>query len=69
MKAIWYVQGVDPDARFPEFFDTKLGAEIFARETFPTEDPDTRYARIFFRRVWEESDNNLVEVSFAGEAQ
>lgn len=56
MKQVWYVQGADPEARFPEFFATKMAAEMYARDLFPQECPDQRYARIFHRNVWEEAD-------------
>lgn len=48
---VWYVQGADPDARFPEFFATKEMAERYAREIFPDEDESARYARIYFRTL------------------
>lgn len=53
MNMVWYVQGEheDPDA-WPTLFDTKLGAEMWAKELFPNEDPSTRYARIFFKTVF-----------------
>lgn len=50
MNCVWYVRG-DPHAEngyFPLFFDDKLSAEKWARQCFPNEDPDKRYARIFF---------------------
>ncbi len=57
MKQVWYVQGADSGSeRFPEFFATKMLAEEYARLEFPNESPDTRYARIFHRNVWEEAD-------------
>jgi hypothetical protein len=56
MKQVWYVQGADPEARFPVFFTTKMAAEKYARQLWPDADPDTRYARIFYRSVWEEAD-------------
>ena len=57
MKQVWYVQGADSGSeRFPEFFATKMAAEMYAREQFPAESPDARYARIFHRNVWEEAD-------------
>jgi hypothetical protein len=37
-----------------EYFTTKLAAEVRARAAFPTENPDRRYARIFYRAVFEE---------------
>jgi hypothetical protein len=40
----------------PVLFATKMAAEMYARLEFPNESPDTRYARIFYRSVWEEAD-------------
>jgi hypothetical protein len=31
-------------------------AEMYAKEMFPHEKPDQRYARVYFRRVFEEID-------------
>lgn len=56
MKQVWFVQGADPYSPMPVLFATKLAAEIYARQEFPNEDPDTRYARVFYKSVWEESD-------------
>jgi len=56
MKEVWYVQGADPESPMPVLFTTKLAAEMYARQVWPDADPDTRYARIFYRSVWEESD-------------
>lgn len=56
MKEVWYVRGADPEGRFPEFFATKMLAEMYARDQFPQEGPDQLYARIFYRNVWEEED-------------
>jgi hypothetical protein len=52
MKEVWYVQG-DPDSLglWPNLFETKEAAEIYARYVFPNEGEDRRYARIFFRTV------------------
>jgi len=44
---VWYVVG-DPDNLL---FKDKLDAESYAREVFPDEDGDKRYARIFYREV------------------
>ena len=57
MKQVWYVQGADPESGLPEvLFATKAAAEMYARQVWPDAHPDTRYARIFYRSVWEESD-------------
>jgi hypothetical protein len=56
MKQVWYVQGADPDSPMPVLFATKLAAELYARDVWPDADPDTRYARVFYKSVWEESD-------------
>lgn len=60
MVQVWYVQGesdlsVDPDKPGPTLWETKEDAEKYARYLFPDEDPDTRYARIYYREVttWE----------------
>jgi hypothetical protein len=37
-------------------FATKVAAEMYARQEFPDAHPDERYARIFYKSVWEESD-------------
>lgn len=52
MNEVWYVHG-DPYAvdRWPTLFATKLAAEAYARECFPDEDPDKRYARVMYREV------------------
>ena len=44
---VWYVQGDGHG----ELFQTKQDAEQWARELFPEEDAEKRYARIFFRQV------------------
>lgn len=56
MKAVWYVQGADTSSPMPVLFDTKMLAEIYARHVWPDASPDERYARIFYKSVWEESD-------------
>lgn len=56
MRQVWYVAGADPESPIPVLFDTKLAAEIYARQVFPDADPDARYARIFYKSVWQESD-------------
>lgn len=45
---VWYVIG-DPDKLL---WKTKEDAEKWARHLFPTEDPDSRYQRIFYRHVY-----------------
>lgn len=40
----WYVAGDSHGF----FFDTKLGAEIWARKLWPDMDPDKRYARVYY---------------------
>lgn len=57
MTEVWYVQGEYPPdmRRWPTLFDTKLAAEKYARQLFPDEDPDKRYARIYCIEVNEES--------------
>jgi hypothetical protein len=50
---VWYVRGADPDALIPLLFKDKMSAEIYARQCFPDEDPDTRYARIYFVNVYD----------------
>jgi hypothetical protein len=56
MKQVWFVKGADPGSPMPVLFDTKMGAEMYARQVFPDADPDERYARIFYKSVWEEAD-------------
>lgn len=56
MKEVWYVQGADVDSPMPVLFSTKMAAEIYARQEFPDESSDRRYARIFYKSVWEEQD-------------
>lgn len=46
---IWYV--ADGQGLIPQFFDTKIAAEKYARLLFPDEPESRRYARIYFRRV------------------
>ena len=57
MKLIWYVQG-DPNAvgNWPNLFSTKETAESYARTVFPDESEDRRYARIFYREVFEKGN-------------
>ena len=49
MKQVWYVQGADPEASMPVLFATKMAAEMYARQEFPTLTESQRYARIFYR--------------------
>ena len=46
---LWHVRGVTG-----EFYTTKLAAEVRARAAFPHETPPERYARVFYRRFFEE---------------
>lgn len=41
---LWYVKGI-PGVYYP----TKIVAEASARISFPNEDPDRRYSRIFYQ--------------------
>jgi len=52
MSEVWYVQG-DPEAigLWPNLFETKEAAEIYARYVFPDEGEAVRYSRIFYRKV------------------
>ncbi len=56
MKEVWYVRGADPGRPMPVLFATKMAAEMYARQEFPDAHPDERYARIFCKPVFEESD-------------
>jgi hypothetical protein len=47
---IWFVVG-DPDRDMPNLWQTKMDAEKFARELFPEEPEDKRYARIRYAVV------------------
>lgn len=55
MIEVWYVRGEDPPG-WPTLFDTKYLAEKYARELFPGEDEDQRYARIYYREVYTQED-------------
>lgn len=46
---LWYVAGVQG-----EYFTNKMAAEVRARAAFPHETPTDRYARVFFKRFFEE---------------
>ena len=63
MKQVWYVQGADPEASMPVLFATKMAAEMYARQEFPTLTESQRYARIFYKSVWEEA--NMKEYAHA----
>lgn len=41
---LWGVRGAPQ-----EWFETKIQAEVRARVLFPIDDPDARYARVFFK--------------------
>ena len=56
MKQVWFVQGADPDEAMPVLFATKMAAEMYARRELPTLSEAQRYARIFYKSVWEEED-------------
>ena len=47
---VWFVVG-DPDRDMPNLWQHKIDAEKFAREIFPDESEDTRYARIRYAVV------------------
>ena len=49
---VWYVAGDKEFGEQPVLFDTKLGAEKWARALFPEEDVEQRYSRIYAHRVW-----------------
>jgi hypothetical protein len=48
-KEVWWVLG---DSDRPFLWRTKEDAEKYARELFPDESPDTRYARIYYKEVF-----------------
>jgi hypothetical protein len=52
---LWKIRGV-PLVLFPN----KIVAEQYARNTFPDEDPEKRYGRIFFRRFVYDDDDGPV---------
>lgn len=61
LEEVWYVVG-EPDlnlelAAVPTLWLTKLDAERYARECFPNEDEQRRYARIRYRRVYSYDEN------------
>jgi len=51
---VWYVSGDDTDFGKPQLWMYKMDAEKHARELYPDESEDSRYARIFYRRVFTE---------------
>ena len=52
MKQIWYVNDGKGGFHWVEHvFETKMEAERYARECFPDETEDERYARIFYKEV------------------
>lgn len=56
MKQVWYVLGADNDSPIPVLFETKLAAEMYARQVWPDASPQDRYARVFYKSVWTEAD-------------
>ena len=48
-QEVWFVSGCEDGY----LFESKLDAEIYAREIFPEESEDKRYARIYFKTVYE----------------
>jgi hypothetical protein len=51
MREIWYVNEGEGFHLVPYVFETKIEAERYARECFPDESEDERYARIFCKEV------------------
>lgn len=51
MKEIWYVNEGKQFHLVEYVFATKMEAERYARELFPDESEDSRYARIFYKEV------------------
>lgn len=51
MKEIWYVNEGKQFHLVEYVFATKMEAERYARELFPDENEDERYARIFYKEV------------------
>ena len=52
MNEIWYVnEGNGGFHLVPHVFETKMEAERYARELFPDETEDERYARIYYKEV------------------
>jgi hypothetical protein len=54
MMKVWYVAGADNDIPIPVLFETKLAAEMYARQVWPDASPQDRYARVFYKSVWTE---------------
>ena len=46
---LYFIEGIKG-----EYFTNKLAAETRAAKAFPHEDPDRRYARVFYRRFFRE---------------
>jgi hypothetical protein len=46
---MWYVQGISNT-----YFDNKMAAEKAARDAFPNESADKRYARVFYKTMYYE---------------
>jgi len=51
MSEIWYVNEGEGFHLVPHVFETKMEAEQYARELFPDETEDERYARIYYKEV------------------
>jgi hypothetical protein len=52
MLEVWYVQGDAGDGGKPLLWLTKEDAERWAREIYPDETIERRYARVAYRRVY-----------------
>jgi hypothetical protein len=48
-QEVWFVSGCEEGY----LFETKLDAEIYARKIFPDMSEDSRYARVYFKTVYE----------------
>ena len=48
-RVFFFVQGVKG-----EYFTNKMAAEVRANKAFPHESEDKRYARVFYKRFFEE---------------
>ena len=46
---LWYVVGIGG-----VYYGTKIQAEAAARQAFPEESEDKRYARVFYKRFYQE---------------
>jgi hypothetical protein len=51
MSEIWYVNQGEGFDLVAHVFETKIEAERYARELFPNESEDERYARIYCKPV------------------